>query len=168
MEDTNAIAIANSSLERVGRAPATVALLCQANLSVHAGVARVLLVGSRGLAGGHRPDSDVDLSLIVDMALLAPRDPERVRYLRAVLHTTQAHWRGPVEADLAAVFDINGCGLRCLDDGAGYIPDQCPRGGVDCFGVYKVQRGFDGYVTGPGLDVRRMYPYLTPWCRDDA
>ncbi|GAB4445084.1 MAG: hypothetical protein Kow00120_14980 [Anaerolineae bacterium] len=168
MEDTNAIAIANFSPGRVERVPATVALLRRANFSAHAGVARVLLVGSRGPAGGYRPDSDVDLSLIVDMALLPPRDPERERYLRAVLHTTQAHWRGPVEADLAAVFDINGCGLRCLDDEAGYTPDQCPRGGVDCFGVYKVQRGFDGYVTGLGLDVRRMYPYLTLWFRDDA
>jgi len=47
--------------------PVIYALLRIANLTVHPSVARIVLHGSRGLAGGARQDSDIDLSLIVDL-----------------------------------------------------------------------------------------------------
>ena len=56
-------------------------------------VYQVTLEGSRGLAGGHRPDSDIDLTLIVDVAHLPPAEPERAELLRAVLQTTLSNWR---------------------------------------------------------------------------
>ena len=45
----------------------TYALLQTANLVVHPAVSRIVLHGSCGLAGGAHPDSDIDLSLIVDL-----------------------------------------------------------------------------------------------------
>lgn len=39
--------------------PNTVALLETSNLTLHPAVSRVVLHGSRGLAGGYRPDSDI-------------------------------------------------------------------------------------------------------------
>ena len=57
--------------------PETYALMLSANLAVHPGVSRVILHGSRGPKGGYRPDSDVDLSLIVD----ALQDPDGEREL---------------------------------------------------------------------------------------
>ena len=123
------------------------------------------LEGSRGLAGGCRTDtSDVDLTLIVDAALLPAAEPERADLLRAVLHTTLDAWRGSVDLDSAAVFDIGGCcDLRCLDQ-RGW-DDAIIRGrGIDCFGVYKIQRGFDGYVA-QGVELARMYPMLAIWRR---
>ncbi len=48
--------------------PTTYALMLTSNLTLHPTVSRVVMHGSRGLAGGYRPDSDIDLSLIVDIA----------------------------------------------------------------------------------------------------
>ena len=136
-----------------------------ANLIVHDGVRQIVLSGSRGLAGGHRPDSDIDLSLIVDSDQLPPDDPARENFLRAVVQTTLDNWQGVVELDTAAVFDRGDCcGLRCLAVSTG--DESILQGrGIDCFGVYKIQRGFTGYVPPVGVDVRRMYPIITIWRR---
>ena len=50
--------------------PETQAILVSANLVVHDAVIGVNLAGSRGLAGNCRSDSDVDLTLIVDVGRL--------------------------------------------------------------------------------------------------
>jgi hypothetical protein len=62
--------------------------MLSATLPVHPRVARTILHCSRGLKGGFRSDSDVDLSLIVDL----PRDvntdvslPENQAASRAVI-----------------------------------------------------------------------------------
>ena len=46
--------------------PETYALVMSSGLTVHSNIASVVLHGSRGLAGGYRPDSDIDLSLILN------------------------------------------------------------------------------------------------------
>ncbi|HSG87565.1 MAG TPA: hypothetical protein VLA56_00015, partial [Pseudomonadales bacterium] len=120
--------------------------------------------GSRGLAGGARADSDVDLSLVVDAPPMA-RD-ELATLLAQVIGVTVDAWRGGVELDLVAVFDVRGCGLGCFDVVAWGANEVCPFGsGRDCFGAYKVQRGFDGFVEHAGIEVRRMQPSVTVWRR---
>ncbi|MBK8031188.1 MAG: nucleotidyltransferase domain-containing protein [Chloroflexi bacterium] len=84
--------------------PQTAALLKITRWQVHPGVLRVVLIGSRGLDGHPRPDSDIDLSLIVDPAMLPPAEPEREQFLRAVIETTLNSWQSPVEVDVAAPF----------------------------------------------------------------
>lgn len=37
--------------------------------------------------------------------------------------------------------------------------------GVGCFGLYKLQKGFSGFVENAGIEVRRMYPCLKIWQR---
>ncbi len=143
--------------------PETHALLRGANLTVHPAVSRVVLHGSRGPAGGFRPDSDIDLSLIVDLpAKINP--PVIEALMRAVFETTRQNWRGGVEADLALVFDLRGCGLKCFDRSS-WQEGLC-NGGIDCFGLYKYQKGFSGAITGAGIQVQRMYPCLRIWRRD--
>ncbi|MCC6802078.1 MAG: hypothetical protein IT319_04260 [Anaerolineae bacterium] len=147
--------------------PETHVILAHANLVVHDAVCGVNLEGSRGLAGGNRPDSDVDLTLIVDAALLPDSEPMRADLLLGVLQTTLGAWRSPVELDTAAVFDKGDCcGLRCLDQRQ--WDDAIVGGrGLDCFGIYKIQRGFDGYVT-VGVELRKIYPMLVIWRREPA
>ncbi len=143
--------------------PATYNLLLASNLTIHAGVSRIILHGSRGLKGGYRPDSDIDLSLLVDIPpSLAQSELEAL--LRAVWETTASNWRGTIEADLAVVFDVRNCGLKCFDRTA-FDPELCMQGGVDCFGLYKVQKGFNGLVANAGVQVKRMYPCLKIWTR---
>jgi hypothetical protein len=143
--------------------PSTQALLAAANLTVHALVARVVLHGSRGLAGAYRPDSDIDLSLVINTPSGAgPADLTRV--LREVTATTLDHWRGAVEVDLAAIFDVRHCGLKCFDQTI-FDEHLCPAGGVDCFGLFKVQKGFNGLVENAGVRIQQMYPCLTIWRR---
>ena len=141
--------------------PETSWLLEAAGLVLHPAVAKVSLHGSRGLLGSYRPNSDIDLSLIVDSAQLsAAPDPDL--FLDQVLHVTLDNWSGPVELDLAAIFDEMGCGLACLEQGGqGGVP--CRDGGKDCFRVYKDQKGFHGFVRGVGIEVRRMLPCLVIW-----
>ena len=142
-------------------------ILRAANLTVHEVVRQITLEGSRGLAGGFRPDSDIDLTLIADAAQLPAAEPERAQLLRAVLQTTRSAWRSPVEVDLAVVFDKGDCcGLRCFDQR--HWDDAIIRGrGVDCFGIYKTQRGFDGYVES-GVQLEKVYPILVIWRRNST
>jgi hypothetical protein len=143
------------------RLPETHALLIQANLCIHPAVERVVLHGSRGLAGSYRPDSDIDLSLLVDTRRLPPGS-DLGDFLADVIHTSLAQWRGTIELDTAAIFDTRDCCLRCFDQTA-YDEQLCSKEGPDCFGIYKTQKGFDGFVRGFGLQVKQMYPCLVIW-----
>lgn len=142
--------------------PETYALLKSANLTVHPSVSRIILHGSRGLAGNHRPDSDIDLSLIVDTP--KPEQANLEKLLHEVFEVTWQNWRAVIKPDLAVIFDARNCELKCFDQTAWH--DQiCKIGGVDCFGLYKVQKGFNGLVTNAGVRVKRMYPCLKIWQR---
>jgi len=141
--------------------PETYNLLRAANLIVHRSVQGIILHGSRGLAGGYRPDSDVDLSLIVSTNQLQ-NGLELDGFLRKVIETTLDYWQSTIEADLAAIFDIKNCDLKCFDKTT-FNEKACKIGGVDCFGIYKIQKGFDRFVVGAGIQVKLMYPCLTIW-----
>lgn len=142
--------------------PATHDFLRESRLVVHDAVRQVTLLGSRGLAGGAQVASDLDLSLMVDTDLLPATEPDRAQMLRSVLETTLNAWESPIEIDLAAVFDKGGCcGLRCFS--LRTWDEAVIQGrGVDCFGVYKTQRGFNGYVT-EGVRLDHMVPMLVIW-----
>ncbi len=140
--------------------PETYALLLSANLTVHPLVSRLILHGSRGPAGGYRPNSDIDLSLIVD----TPQGPDLERQLQDVLETTLSRWRAAVEPDLAVIFDIKDCGLKCFEQRS-WNEQTCNLGGIDCFGLYKTQKGFKGLVANAGIQVKLMYPCLKIWQR---
>lgn len=145
----------------ISQLPETYRLLRPANLVVHPAVAHIVLHGSRGLAGRARRDSDVDLSLVLHPSQV-PSSPAREHFLRMLLGLTLGQWQGPVELDVAAVFDLRGCGLRCFDR-TRYDARPCRWGnGVDCFGVFKMRTGFHGYVRS-GIQVRRMYPCIRIW-----
>ena len=138
-------------------------LLKTSNLVVHPRVSKITLHGSRGAAGGYREDSDIDLALIVDTSEVTT-NRELEPLLREILETTLRPWTGAVEADLAAIFDKSDCGLDCLDL-TEFDESRCDTV-VNCLGIYKTQKGFDGFVTGPAADVRAMYPCITIWVRD--
>lgn len=138
--------------------PATWALLRAGNLVVHDRVSMVSLHGSRGPRGGARPDSDLDLALVVRPPY-PPDAKEFAALLREVINTTLRNWRGPVELDLAAVFDKTGCGLPCFE---GPREPATPN----CLGVYKLQKGFDGFVAE--TDCRAMHPLVVIWRRARA
>lgn len=143
--------------------PLTHTLLRDAHLCVHPYVTRVVLHGSRGLAGNYRADSDVDLSLVVDDPASGSRG-ELERTMSAVLAVTRDHWQSPIDADLAVVFDVRNCGLVCFD-AKEWNTGSCAIGGRDCFGLYKEQRGYRGLIWNAGVVVSRMCPCLTVWRR---
>jgi predicted nucleotidyltransferase len=147
--------------------PETHALLQAAHLVVHPAVGRVVLTGSRGVRGAPRPDSDVDLSLVVAGAALPADEPTREQLLRAVLETTLSAWRGPVECDLAAVYDERGCDLLCFSGQRDAAP-ECPGGGGCRFGIYKLQKGFAGDVPWAIIELPKIYPLLEIWRREEA
>jgi len=145
------------------RLPATAAILEAAGLVVHPAVHKVVLSGSRGLRGGFRPDSDVDLSLLVDRGFLDTAS-DQAAALREILETTLRAWRGPVALDTIAVFDERGCGLSCFDCETG-AERRCGERGIDCMGLFKIQKGFDGYVRGVGVVIERVYPMIAVYER---
>jgi predicted nucleotidyltransferase len=148
--------------------PETHALLQAAHLVVHPAVERVVLTGSRSVAGAPRPDSDIDLSLVVARAALPADEPAREQLLRSVVETTLLAWRGSVECDLAAVYDERGCGLPCFS-GQRDGPPECPQGGSCRFGIYKLQKGFAGYVPWALIELPKVYPLLEIWrCQGPA
>lgn len=145
--------------------PATHVLLVEAHLVVHTAVKAVVLSGSRGLRGGHRPDSDLDLTLLVGGTDLPSDEPARESMLRAILHTSLDQWHAPIELDAAVAFDHgawDGLRLFYARDYDEMLMRDC---GPDIFGMYKIQKGFNGYVPTAILDFRLVYPLLVIWQR---
>jgi len=145
--------------------PETARLLQNAAFTVHPRVTAITLHGSRGPRGGYRPDSDVDMCLIVEPTGESERS-ELAALLRAVLEPTLAHWQGVVEADLAAAYDRQGCGLSCFEQ-ATWDQVACTIGGQDCFGLYKIQRGYDGFVE-QGVELPKMFPCVVIWRKGES
>ncbi len=143
--------------------PQTYEILCTSGLTVHDAVYSVALQGSRGPRGGFRPDSDVDLSLLVDPHILGA-SIDRGALLNEVVEATVGNWRSAIEIDTAAVYDKSGCRLRCFDVKHDSQLD-CQRMHLDCMGIYKTQKGFHGFVPDIGVDVRRVLPTLRIWAR---
>jgi hypothetical protein len=141
--------------------PATYELLKSSHLVIHKSVTGIILHGSRGIKGKARLESDIDLTLIVDAATLSAQ-PDCRTFLRHVSSVTLSHWRSQVELDLAIVFDTQDCGLKCFHRRT-WDENLCSGGGVDCFGLYKIQKGFNGIVTDAGVQVKLMYPCLEIW-----
>lgn len=143
--------------------PETHALILRSGLRVHDAVCRITLHGSRGPKGGARPDSDLDLCLVVHDGWPDGADAQD-RFFRTVLNTTRESWQGEVELDVALAFDASGCSLHCLCD-PDWNPDHCPST-VGCIGLFKLGRGFDGRVPASAVDCRKMRPLLTIWTRE--
>jgi hypothetical protein len=141
------------------RLPETFAILCSANLTVHENVSRIILHGSRGLKNCFRFNSDIDLTLIADL----PTGVD-INLLDDVFHTTMSAWKSATPLDLAVVFEVKRCGLRCFEHNE-WNDGICRIGGMDCFGLYKIGKGFDGLVREAGVQVRLMYPCLKIWER---
>lgn len=154
------ITITQFDPEMRSRLPGTHDLLVSSNLTVHPNVVRIILHGSRGLAGGSRPDSDLDLSLLVDPPGIQTGNSES--YFNEIFETTYQNWHSPIALDLAIVFDTRLCGLKCFDQRE-WSDSLCAIGGLDCFGLYKVQKGFHGLVENAGIQVKRMYPCMRIW-----
>ncbi len=125
-------------------------------LAVHPAVGKISLEGSRGLKGGFRPDSDLDISL-----LLKPDVDVTETLCQDAIHYSLSRWKSDTELDLAVVFDKRNCGLKCFEVQE-HSPDLCEHG-VDCMGIYKSQKGFSGFIENMGLDVTFMYPCLIIW-----
>jgi hypothetical protein len=143
--------------------PDTFILLSSSGLAIHESVTGIVLHGSRGLAGGARIESDVDLSLIVDINTTTHLKIEHL--LENVTRTTLDQWQGKVGLDIASVFDKRGCQLKCFYTTA-WDEALCKQCGKDCFGLYKIQKGFNGFVNNAGIQVQRMYPCLLIWHRE--
>ena len=133
-------------------------ILTDGHLVVHDAVCRIVLAGSRGLQGGSRPESDIDLGLI-----LHNRYEPTEEGCREVLETSLHNWTGAVELDAALVFDKMNCGLICYKE-RNYKSGLCAHG-IDCIGLYKLQKGFTGFVPAIGVRIEKMYPMLIVWER---
>lgn len=142
--------------------PGLHSILCSSKLVIHPTVSQITLHGSRGLAGNSRPDSDIDLSLLVSKPVQPKVDHQLEGLMQAVLNVTLSNWNSPVELDLAAIFPIHPCNFVCFQVN-NYDPALCSVGGVDCFGIYKIQKGFSGFVLNSGIQVEKMYPLITVW-----
>ena len=143
--------------------PVTYELLSSANLYVHPAVSKITIHGSRGPADDFEPNSDVDLYLIVEGAP-APGGIPQEELVRDVITTTLLNWNSSVELDLAVAFKTRECDMRCFDH-VEYDEAVCSAAATDCFGVYKIKKGFSGYVKNSGMHMKRMYPCMVVWKR---
>ena len=91
--------------------PESFSILCGANLTIHKSITHILLSGSRGLLGGYRTDSDIDLTLVADNIFLKQSKNEE-KVLKEILDITILNWKGKVDLDTAVIFDINNCELK--------------------------------------------------------
>jgi predicted nucleotidyltransferase len=143
--------------------PNTYKILKDSGLMIHPYVYKVVLTGSRGLAGNYRKDSDIDLSLLLDTMNLKSNEGEE-KVLKKVLEITLSNWKSEIELDTAVVFDICNCQLSCFNCETSK-EKLCKEKGIDCFGLYKIQKGFNGYVPKIGIDIERVYPMMTVYER---
>lgn len=134
----------------------TEAILKDGTLVIHDCITQIVLMGSRGLKGGFRPNSDIDLGLVMDNRFQPGEE-----LCREAAELTLSHWKSEIELDIALVFDKMNCGLMCYRRQS-YDPTLCSHQ-IDCIGLYKIQKGFSGFVPEIGLNVKTIYPILTIW-----
>lgn len=144
------------------KCPETYRLLQSNYLVLHPSVNQVTLHGSRGLAGKFRPDSDIDLSLLVFSTEPPEINHDFEKLCSEVLEFTLSNWKSSIELDLAVIFPLRPCNFACFQVNV-YDPALCSLGGLDCFGIYKIQKGFSGFVLNAGIQVEKMYPLITIW-----
>ena len=132
-------------------------ILKNSNLMIHDCITKIALMGSRGLKGGYRPDSDIDIGLILHSRFRPPSE----ELCREAIELSLSHWTSDIELDTALVFDKMNCGLVCYQRQI-YDPTLCLHG-KDCIGLYKIQKGFSGFVPEIGLEVKNVYPILIIW-----
>jgi len=140
----------------------TYQILQSGHLVLHPAVTQVTLHGSRGLAGKFRPDSDIDLSLLISAVEPPEINQDLEKLCTEVLQVTLSQWKREIELDLAVIFPLHACNFACFQVND-YYPALCSLGGVDCFGIYKIQKGFSGFVLNAGIQVEKMYPLITVW-----
>jgi len=158
--------VSNFDRELITLLPETYRLLKGANLVVHPSVSRITLHGTRGLLRGYRDDSDLDLCLTAE----TNRSLSRVQLgssLREVFETTLNHWQGDVELDHSVAFDTMTCGLKCFDR-RDFDERVCQKRRTGCLGIYKIGKGFDGFVPGEFVEVKTMYPCLLIWRSENS
>ena len=143
--------------------PETYRLLKESKLKIHPNVRTITLHGSRGPAGGYRNDSDIDLSLVTDIDSTKLPEGELGQLLKRVIQTSLENNQCPVEMDVAAIFDRNNCGLSCFDIGT-YNELRCNKETKGCMGIYKIQKGFNGFVP-PIVHISGIYPLMRIWNR---
>lgn len=163
MKDIKTVEIKSYNPELEKKLPETFVLLKSSKLVVHPNVRKITLHGSRGLSSGYRDNSDIDLCLVTDIISIPPHKKETCSLLKEILQTTLNNSEYPVELDLAAIFDTGNCGLICFNTGD-YTLLKCDKKATGCMGIYKIQKGFNGFVP-PVYQVREMYPYITIWER---
>ncbi len=163
MKDIKTVEIKSYKPELEKELPETFELLKSSKLVVHPKVHKITLHGSRGLLGGYRYDSDIDLCLVTDIISVPPHEEETGSLLKAILQTTLDNSECPIELDMAAIFDIGNCGLICFNT-RDYTLLKCDKAATGCMGIYKIQKGFHGFVHLV-FQVREMYPCITIWER---
>ncbi|MGV8118789.1 MAG: hypothetical protein AB2L14_03390 [Candidatus Xenobiia bacterium LiM19] len=142
--------------------PETAELLRRGGLSVHDSVGRISLHGTRGLKRGYRPDSDIDLTLILKDGTLEGKSlQEQDALFLEITKATLESWKGSVELDLALAFDKGGCRLLCFEEN--HFNRELCANHTDCFGLFKIQKGFSGRVPDCGIDTALMYPAIIIW-----
>lgn len=147
------------------RLPVSHSILRSGNLVIHTAVSQITLHGSRGLAGNPRPNSDIDLSLLVSTPIPPKVDRDLEELLQTVLSVTLSNWQSPIELDLAAIFPIHPCTFACFQVKY-YDPSLCSIGREDCFGIYKFQKGFSSFILNAGIQVEKMCPLITIWKKE--
>ena len=134
-------------------------ILKDGNLVVDDSISKIVLMGSRGLSGVLRPDSDLDLGLISHPDIEPNEDT-----CRKANEVTLFKWVGDIELDTAIVFDKMCFGLPCYEKK--FVSGLCGHG-KDCIGLFKIQKGFSGFVPAIGLEVKNIYPIITIWDAGD-
>lgn len=70
--------------------------------------------------------------------------------------------KSEIELDLAIIFLLRACDLTCFLV-IHYDPFLFTIGGKDCFGIYKILKGFSRFVLNANVQVRKIYPLITIW-----
>jgi predicted nucleotidyltransferase len=141
--------------------PETYDIITNSNLTIHPSVYAVVLSGSRIVKNHYRMDSDIDLSFIVETNCV---DHEELgQLLNSVLEVSIRNWLSPIEIDTAAIYDKQKCELKCFYSHSGDI--NCSLYKKDCFGIYKIQKEFTGFVPNIGIDIKMAYPMIVIWQR---
>ncbi len=133
----------------------------RAPLTVHEGVAKVSVHGLTNdvyLAGDNFV---LDLRLLVDYEQY-PDVRHEEELLKEMIFTTMADWREKIKLDITVIFDTRNCNLICFNEHA-YNPTICKGGGLDCFGMYKIEDGIPGFIYSSGMNVKYIYPCNIVW-----
>jgi len=151
--------IRNYDADFIKALPKTYKILSSGGLNVHAAVTAVAVCGLRILNKSHIANYDIDLWLEIGTRTIPADEKLAKDFIDSILDTTLNNWQERLSLNIFIAFGIVNCDLCCLKT-TGFKQCSINASMTDCFGVYRRDDNFHGFLNGAGCNIGDLLPFM--------